>query len=79
MLFFEYTFLFLFLPVALLGYYLLPGRLRHAWLLVASCVFYSVSSFFFLPVLLPPAGNLIGLPLERIPCLTGCGLGLNQN
>ena len=52
MLFFEYSFLFVFLPVVLLGYYALPGRLRNAWLFVASCAFYACSSFTFLPILL---------------------------
>jgi len=55
MLFFEYSFLFLFLPVVLVGYYVLPRRMRNAWLLVASCGFYSASSWIFLPVLLASA------------------------
>jgi alginate O-acetyltransferase complex protein AlgI len=34
------TFLFLFLPLFLLGYYALPFRLRSAWILCGSWVFY---------------------------------------
>ncbi len=52
MLFYEYSFLFVFLPIVLFGYYAIPGRLRNAWLLVSSCAFYSASSFPFLPILL---------------------------
>lgn len=52
MLFFEYGFLFVFLPIALIVHALLPSRWRNAWLLVASLFFYSVSSLEFLPFLL---------------------------
>src|SRR5262249_43503229 len=45
-------FLFLFLPVTLLGYFLLPERVRNVWLFLASVVFYATSSWFFLPLLL---------------------------
>ncbi len=51
MLFFEYSFLFVFLPLALGGYFALPRGARNAWLLIASCAFYSFSSWMFLPVL----------------------------
>ena len=40
-LFYEYAFLFLFLPCVLLVYYGLPARARNGWLFVASCVFYA--------------------------------------
>lgn len=55
MLFYEYPFLFAFLPLTLLGYYALPAgrvRARLAWLFVASCAFYAASSWVFLPLLL---------------------------
>jgi alginate O-acetyltransferase complex protein AlgI len=55
MLFYEYPFLFVFLPLVLAGYYALPAEQRKArlgWLLVASCVFYATSSWVFLPLLL---------------------------
>jgi len=51
MLFFEFTFLFLFLPLVLAGYRLLPLKLRNPWLLVCSLAFYSASSMRFLPIL----------------------------
>ncbi len=51
MLFHEFSFLFLFLPLALAVYYALPQRLRNGWLLVGSCAFYGASSFQFLPIL----------------------------
>ena len=51
MLFFEYSFLFVFLPLVLAVYFPLPRSARHSWLLVSSCVFYSFSSWMFLPVL----------------------------
>jgi alginate O-acetyltransferase complex protein AlgI len=51
-LFFEYSFLFIFLPAALVVHFALPTRLRNGWLFLASCGFYSASSFAFLPVLL---------------------------
>ncbi len=51
MLFFEYSFLFVFLPLVLAVYFSLPHAARNTWLLVSSCVFYSFSSWMFLPVL----------------------------
>ena len=41
MVFSNAVFLFLFLPVVLLGYYLLRGRARNYWLLLVSLVFYA--------------------------------------
>jgi alginate O-acetyltransferase complex protein AlgI len=40
MVFTSAVFLYLFLPLFLLVYYLLPGRARLAWILLASWVFY---------------------------------------
>jgi len=51
MIFFEYSFLFVFLPLVLAIYFALPKGARNSWLLVSSCVFYSFSSWTFLPVL----------------------------
>ncbi len=55
MLFNSYQFIFLFLPVALAGYFVL-GRLGNLapviWLALASFVFYSVSNWQFVPLLL---------------------------
>ena len=41
MLFSSIVFLFTFLPVTLLVYYLVPGRLKNIVLLLASLVFYA--------------------------------------
>ena len=41
MLFSSFEFLFLFLPLCVCGYYILPRMLRNAWLLAASLVFYA--------------------------------------
>ena len=55
MLFNSYPFIFLFLPVALIGYFVL-GRLGNLapviWLALASLVFYSVSNWQFVALLL---------------------------
>ena len=51
-LFYEYAFLYVFLPCVLLVYYGLPARARNGWLFVASCGFYAASSLSFLPLLL---------------------------
>ena len=41
MLFSSIEFLYYFLPVVLLGYFLLPRQLRNGWLLTVSLVFYA--------------------------------------
>lgn len=41
MVFSSLTFLFAFLPVALIGYYLFPKKIRIGWLLLVSLVFYA--------------------------------------
>ena len=55
MLFNSYPFIFLFLPVALLGYFAL-GRVSNLfpviWLALASLAFYGVSNWQFVPLLL---------------------------
>src|SRR3984893_211021 len=68
MLFNSYPFIFLFLPVALLGYFAL-GRLSNLfpviWLALASFAFYAVSNWQFVPLLLASVAfnYLIGLLL----------------
>ena len=52
MLFFEFGFLFLFLPVAVGLHRALPPRLRNGWLFLASLLFYISSSWFYAPILL---------------------------
>ena len=41
MLFSSIEFLYYFLPLVILGYFLLPNQLRNGWLLIASLVFYA--------------------------------------
>ena len=55
MLFNSYAFIFLFLPVALLGYFVLGRRSDLApvvWLTLASLVFYAFGGWQFVPLLL---------------------------
>ncbi|GIK85347.1 MAG: alginate regulatory protein [Betaproteobacteria bacterium] len=52
MVFSSAIFLFLFLPVTLAGYFLLPRRLRNLWLLGASLVFYAWGEPRFVVVML---------------------------
>jgi alginate O-acetyltransferase complex protein AlgI len=74
MLFNSYQFIFLFLPIALLGYFVLgrTGRLSPViWLALASVVFYAVSNLQFVLLLLASIAfnYLIGLLLisPRLP------------
>ena len=41
MLFSSIEFLYYFLPIVLIGYFLLPKQLRNGWLLLVSLVFYA--------------------------------------
>ena len=61
------VFLYFFLPIVLVGYYVLPRRWRNPFLLAANLVFYGWGEPWFLPVILLTAcGNwLIGLKIER--------------
>ncbi len=53
MVFSSVIFLFLFLPVVLGGYYLLPGRkAKNAWLIAASLLFYAFSGLWYVLLLL---------------------------
>lgn len=56
MLFYDYAFLYAFLPATLLVYYALPIRARNGWLFLSSCLFYATSSLNFLPLLLISIG-----------------------
>jgi alginate O-acetyltransferase complex protein AlgI len=51
-LFHEFSFLFLFLPLVILAYFSVPERGRNGVLFGFSLIFYSVSSLFYLPILL---------------------------
>src|SRR6202163_2033203 len=77
MLFNSYLFIFLFLPIALIGYFAL-GRFGNLapvmWLALASLVFYSVSNWQFVLLLLASVAFnycigllLISQPLRAIP------------
>lgn len=52
MVFSNAVFLFIFLPVVLLGYYLLRGRVRNYWLLAVSLIFYGWNRPDFLWILI---------------------------
>jgi len=83
MLFNSYPFIFLFLPITLIGYFVLV-RLNHLapviWLALASLVFYSVSNWQFVLLLLASIAfnYVIGLlliskrprPASRVAALT---------
>jgi alginate O-acetyltransferase complex protein AlgI len=86
MLFNSYQFIFLFLPIALIGYFLM-GRLGNLapviWLALASLAFYSVSNWQFVLLLLASIAfnYLIGLVLisqrlRRVPRLAALTAGV---
>lgn len=52
MLFFEYSFLFWFLPLTLVPYHAISQRWRNGWMLFSSCFFYAMSGWAFLALLL---------------------------
>ncbi len=56
MVFSSPVFLFLFLPVVLFGYHLLPGRARNGWLLAASLVFYAWGEPYYVVLMLASIG-----------------------
>lgn len=51
MAFYDYSFLFAFLPAVLAVYYLVPQRFRNLWFLAASLAFYFFADMNYLPVL----------------------------
>ncbi len=67
MVFSSITFLFFFLPVVVIGYYLVPRRLRNAFLLAASLLFYTWGAGWIVLVLLVSMGlnDVLGLAVER--------------
>lgn len=70
MVFSNAVFLFVFLPVVLIGYYLLRGKARNYWLLAVSLVFYGWNKPDFLwilvaSILLNYAGALIVEHLQK--------------
>src|SRR5437899_1223909 len=67
MVFCEPNFLFAFLPLVLLGYFLLPWRLRNAFLLAASLLFYAWGEKGYAFLLLGGIGFNYGLVLLAEP------------
>ena len=64
MVFSSLLFLFLFFPIALAGYYLIPTiRLKNLWLLLTSLWFYAWGEFRYLPLLLTSIGLNYGFGL----------------
>ena len=67
MVFSSLTFLFAFLPIALIGWYVLPGKLRIGFLLLISLLFYAWGEPLYVFLML---GSIavnwgIGLLLDR--------------
>ena len=57
MVFSSFLFLFLFFPIALAGYHVIPTiRLKNLWLLLTSLWFYAWGEFRYLPLLLSSIG-----------------------
>lgn len=69
MVFSSITFLFIFLPATLLGYYVLPQRWRLAFLLLASLVFYAWGEPVYVLLMMGAilANWCIGLLMARFP------------
>ena len=67
MVFSNAVFLFMFLPLVLVGYYLLRGKARNYWLLAVSLVFYAWNKPEFLFILIGSicANNLGALMLKK--------------
>ena len=65
--FYDYSFLFAFLPLILAVYYLIPQKFRNAWFLAASLIFYFFADMNFLPVLVTAAlvNHLLGSFLDK--------------
>ena len=52
MVFSSTLFIFVFLPITLLGYYILRGQLRNYWLLLVSLIFFGWSQYQYLWIIL---------------------------
>ncbi len=67
MLFSSVEFLFLFLPLSVLGYFICPLRLRNGWLLLISLFFYGFGEpiYVFLMIFTVLADYLFGRAIER--------------
>src|SRR5258707_4545283 len=89
MLFNSYPFIFLFLPITLIGYFVLV-RVNHLapviWLALASLVFYSVSNWQFVLLLLASVafnyvigGLLISKPPRPASRVAGLTIGVARD
>ena len=82
MIFSTNLFVFVFLPLFLAGYYLLPPRFRSAWILLASYAFYAwwrldfVALFFATTLWTYLFGRIIARNLERHPRRAAWALAL---
>ena len=67
MVFSSVIFLFGYLPLSLLGYYLLPRRARNAWLFLVSLVFYGFGEPVYIGVMLfsVTTAYLCGFPIGK--------------
>ena len=68
MLFSSLTFLFIFLPVVLIGYYIMPSKGKNIWLLLASLFFYFYGEPKYLVIMLAviTISYIFGLLTEKI-------------
>lgn len=68
MLFSSLTFLFIFLPVVLLGYYILPMKAKNIWLLLSSLFFYFYGEPKYLILMLAviSVSYIFGLITEKL-------------
>ncbi|MDY6132607.1 MAG: MBOAT family O-acyltransferase [Candidatus Limivicinus sp.] len=67
MVFSSIPFLYYFLPVVLMGYFLMPGRFKNGWLLLSSLVFYGWGE-----------PKLLWLMVFTILLFYGCGLAMDR-
>ncbi len=73
MLFSSLTFLYLFLPLTLLGYYLFNSRFKNYWLLFTSLVFFAWGgvSFTFILLFSIILNYFFGLQIQKILIIKG--------
>ena len=67
MVFTSAIFIFMFLPITLLGYYLVPKNFKNIWLFFVSIIFYSWSGVYYAILFLFSAymNYLFGIWMER--------------
>jgi len=52
MVFSSIPFLFYFLPLAVIGYYIVPKKLKNGFMIIASLIFFAWGEIRFIPVML---------------------------